>query len=86
MEAALLADILAAIKNGGPQRAWTMNSDLLATFTVTKPVAIGLGVAALVVLYLGFKAVKFMMKLLLLLTALVAIGLAAWWYFAAHHA
>lgn len=53
---------------------------------MTKPAAIGIGVAALVVLYLAFKAVKFIVKMLLVLAALAAIGLAVWWYFAAHQA
>lgn len=52
---------------------------------MTQPVAIDTGLAALVVLFLAFKAGKFVMKLLLLLAALAAIGLAAWWDFAAHH-
>lgn len=51
---------------------------------MTKPVAVGFGIAALVLLYLGFKAVKFLMKVLLVLVALVAIGLTVWWYYAAH--
>lgn len=62
-----------------------MNPFLLAALTVTKPTAIGIGLVALVVLFLAFKVGKFVMKLLLLLAALAAIGLAAWWYFAAHH-
>jgi len=57
----------------------------LAALPVTKPAAIGIGVAALVVLYLAFKVTKFAIKMLLLLAALMAIGLAAWWYYAAHH-
>lgn len=52
---------------------------------MTKPVAVGIGIATLVLLYLGFKAAKFLMKMLLVLAALVAIGLAVWWYYAAHH-
>ena len=62
-----------------------MNPALLATLTVTEPVAVGIGVAALVVLYLGFKAAKFILKMLLVLAALLALGLAAWCYFAAQH-
>ena len=58
---------------------------LLATITVTKPAAVGLGLAALVVLYLAFKAAKFVIKMLLVLAALAALGLAAWWFYAAHH-
>ena len=46
---------------------------------------IGIGVAALVVLYLAFKVGKFLIKLLLVLAALAAIGLAAWWYYIAHY-
>ena len=62
-----------------------MTPILLAVLTVTKPVAVGLGVAALVVLWLAFKVGKFVMKLLLVLAALAAILLAAWWYYSAHH-
>jgi uncharacterized membrane protein YebE (DUF533 family) len=57
----------------------------LAALTVTKPVAVGIGIGALVVLYLAFKVGKFIIKMLLLLAALAALGLAAWWYYAAHH-
>ena len=62
-----------------------MNQILLATFAVTKPVAVGIGIAALVGLFLAFKVGKFVIKMLLLLAALAALGLAAWWYYAAHH-
>lgn len=62
-----------------------MNPVFLATFTVTKPVAVGIGIAALVALYLAFKIAKFVIKTLLVLAALLAIGLAAWWYYTAHH-
>lgn len=62
----------------------TTPSILLAAFTMTKPVAIGIGVGALVLLYLAFKVAKFVIKLLLAIAALVALGLAAWWYYAAH--
>ena len=62
-----------------------MNPALLAALTVTKPVAVGIGIGALIVLYLGFKAAKFILKMLLVLAALLALGLAAWWYYAAHH-
>jgi len=58
---------------------------LLAAFTVTIPVAVGIGMAALVLLYLGFKVAKFVFKLLLVLAALLALGLAAWGYYVAHH-
>lgn len=63
----------------------TMNVIILAALPVTKPVAVGIGLAALVVLFLAFKAAKFIMKMLLVLAALLALGLAAWWYYAAHH-
>ena len=62
-----------------------MNPALLAALPVTKPAALGIGIAALVVLYLVFKLGKFILKMLLLLVALLALGLAAWWYYAAHH-
>jgi hypothetical protein len=62
-----------------------MNELFLSSAIVTKPAAVGLGLAALVVLYLGFKAAKFILKTLLVLTALLALGLAVWLYYAAHH-
>ena len=62
-----------------------MSTAFFAATTVTTPVAIGIGVAALVLLYLAFKAVKFIVKMLLILAALGAIGLAAWWFFSVHH-
>jgi len=62
-----------------------MNPIIIAELTVTKPVAVGIGVAALVVLYLAFKVGKFILKTLLLLAALTALGLAARWYYIAHH-
>jgi hypothetical protein len=58
---------------------------IMATFAITKPVALGIGVAALGVLYLGFKAAKFVAKMLLALAALLVMSLAAWWYYVAHH-
>jgi hypothetical protein len=62
-----------------------MNSYVLASLPVTKPVAIGLGLAALCVLYLAFKAAKFLIKALLVLAALIALSLAVWWFYNAHH-
>ena len=61
-----------------------MNLIFLAALTVTKPAAVCIGIVALVVLYLAFKVAKFVIKMLLL-AALAALGLAAWWYYAAHH-
>jgi hypothetical protein len=62
-----------------------MRPDFLAVLPVTAPVAVGIGVAALVGLYLAFKVGKFVLKLLLAVVVLAALGLAAWWYLAAHH-
>ncbi len=62
-----------------------MNGVSLATYPVTEPLAIGIGVVALILLYLGFKAAKFVMKMLLILVALVIIGLAVCWYYAVRH-
>ena len=62
-----------------------MHPTILAALTITKPMAIGIGLSALVVLYLGFKATKFVLKLMLMLAALTALGLAAWWYYNSHH-
>ena len=50
-----------------------------------KSVAIGVAVAALVVLYVAFKVTRLAVKMLLLLAAVAAIGLAMRWYFAAHN-
>ena len=63
-----------------------MNQSILAAVAVTKPVAVGIGVAALLGFYLAFKSSKFVMKILLLLAALTALALAAWCFYAAHHA
>ena len=62
-----------------------INPILLAVLAVTKPGAVGIGIAALVALYLAFKVTKFVIKVLLVLAALIAVGLAAWWYYTAHH-
>lgn len=62
-----------------------MRPDFLAVLPVTAPVAVGIGVAALVGLYLVFKVGKFVFKLLLVVAVLAAIGGAAWWYWAGHH-
>ena len=61
------------------------NPILLAAFAVTKPAAVGIGISALVVLFLAFKVSKFVIKMLLMFAALIAIGLAAWLYYTAHH-
>jgi hypothetical protein len=61
-----------------------MKTMILAALPVTKPVAIGIGVGALVVMFVALKVGKFLLKMILLLVALAALGLAAWWYFAAH--
>ncbi len=63
---------------------FTLHDTILAALTVTKPMAIGFGLAALVVLYLGFKAGKFVLKMFLMLAALTVLGLATWWYYNAH--
>lgn len=64
---------------------FTMHDTILAALAVTKPMAIGFGLAALLALYLGFKAGKFVLKMFLMLAALTGMGLAAWWYYNAHH-
>ena len=51
----------------------------------TKPIIVGIGVAALILIWLAFKVGKFVMKMLLLLAALAALGFAAWWHFSSHH-
>lgn len=61
-----------------------MNGLMLATVTVTKPVALGIGAAALLVIFVAFKVTKFVMKMILMLAALAALGLAVWWWVGAH--
>jgi hypothetical protein len=61
-----------------------MKTVILAALPVTKPVAIAIGVGALGVMFLAFKVGKFLMKMVLLLVALAALGMAVWWYYAAH--
>ena len=53
--------------------------------TLNVPLLVGISIAALAGIYLALKFGKLMLKLLLLLGVLAALGLAAWWYFAAHH-
>ncbi len=62
-----------------------MSPAILANLAVTKPVAAGIAIAVVVGLYLVFKVGKFILKTLLWLLVLGAIGAAAWWFFAAHH-
>lgn len=57
----------------------------LASMVQNKPVAMGIAVAALVVLYLAFKVAKFAIKMLLLIVAVTAIGFAVRWFFAAQN-
>lgn len=57
---------------------------LLAQAQVSRPPLIGVGLAALVILFLAFKVTKFVMKMVLLLAALAALAAAAWFYFGAH--
>jgi hypothetical protein len=61
-----------------------MEDLLLAQAHVTKPVLIGIGVAALVTLFLTYKITKFVTKILLLLAAFTALAAAAWIYLATH--
>lgn len=56
-----------------------MSAIILAAAPVTKPIAIGVGVAALVGIYVAFKVGKFLIKSLLLLVVMAAIGLLLWW-------
>ena len=48
------------------------------------PTIVGIGVAALVLLYLWFKVSKFVMKLLLAFAVLAVMALAAWWFYSGH--
>ena len=72
-------------RNLRPRPIARMNPQLFRPLAVTKPAAIGIGVAALVVRYVAFKATKFALKLVMMLIALVALGLGAWFYWTAHH-
>jgi hypothetical protein len=56
---------------------------LLAQAQVSKPMLIGIGIAALVILFLAFKVTKFVIKMVLLLAAFAALAAAAWYYFGA---
>ncbi len=58
---------------------------LLATFTTTDAVVAGIGVAMLIGLYLAFRVVEFILHKLMIVAALLALGLAAWWYYATNH-
>lgn len=62
-----------------------MKTALLATFTMTDAVVIGIGFAVLLGLYVAFRIAVFIIHKLLILAALLALGLAVWWYFATHH-
>jgi hypothetical protein len=79
-----MADILMEIPGRRAHIRFTMMPIFSTTFTVGKPVAIGIGIAALIGLYLAVKVAKFVLKLVLVLAALLALGLAVWWYYAAH--
>lgn len=61
-----------------------MNPIFLAALPLTKPGAVGIGIAASVVLYRAFKATRFVIKKLPL-AALIALGLGVCWYYTAHH-
>ena len=61
-----------------------MNPIFLAELTLTKPWIAGIGVAALVLLYLAFKTAKFVMKLVLWIVVIAAIAFAAWWFYTGH--
>lgn len=56
----------------------TMSAILFAAAPVTKPIAIGIGVAVIVAIYVAFKVGKFLIKSLLLLAVLAVIGLILW--------
>lgn len=60
------------------------NLFLLAQAQVSKPMLIGIGIAALLVLFLAFKVTQFVMKMVLLLVACAALAGATWHYFGAH--
>ena len=65
-------------------RALMENFFLLAQAQVSKPMLLGIGLAALVILFLAFKVTKFVMKMVMLLAAFAALAAAAWYYFAIH--
>ena len=62
-----------------------MKTALLATFTTTDAIAIGIGVVVLIGCYIAFRIAEFIIHKLLILAVLLALGLAAWWYYASHH-
>ena len=62
-----------------------MKTAMLATYTQTDAIAIGIGVVVLIGCYLAFRVAEFIIHKLLILAVLLALGLAAWWYVATHH-
>ena len=60
------------------------NRFLLAQAQVSEPMLVGIGIAALVILFLAFKVTQFVVKMVLLLVALAALAGVAWHYFGAH--
>ena len=62
-----------------------MNPALLAIFTQTDAIAVGVGAVLLLGLYLAFRVAKFILHKLIVLAVLLALGLAAWWFYTAHH-
>ncbi len=60
------------------------NFILLAQAQVSKPMLLGIGLAALVILFLAFMVTKFAMKMVMLLAAFAALAAAAWYYFGTH--
>ena len=59
---------------------------LLAALTQTDEIAIGIGLVVLIGCYIAFRIAEFILHKLLILAVLLALGLAAWWYYASHHA
>ena len=60
-----------------------VNLFLLGQTQAGKPALLGLGIAALVVLFLAFKVTRLVLKMILMLAVLAAVAGAAWYYLGA---
>ena len=61
-----------------------MSLIVLAELAASKPAGIVIVIIAAAAIYLAFKVGKFVLKTLLILAIVVAIFVAAWWYFTPH--
>ncbi len=59
-------------------KALLMHSLMPPALAVTEPVALGIGVAALLVVFVAFKVARFVMKMILMLAAVAALAVTVW--------